>query len=364
MAGRTSPSLGITILVPLLLFLTAALGLAQECRECSLPGFRSGRDSLVKVRFRDLRTLDNCISVRRIIANLYGQETQALRLRFWRNGACADTTVAVEQVASLTVGGLGIGGQPLMIRVLPAREFYCNDDEASPPTRFVEVTAIGGYGGSDTSGRKVGFSSIYGGVEGLVAPFRSFPSDRVTLALGAGLLLERDRMRFPLLADLRWSFLGGMHVQSSQEFRPSECQFRTDEPPIDVPAEGCTELDNGGDHDSSVYYLRRKQTMVDRFRPFLYGEGGFILDGGYTGHGRTPSLNAGDYGEYLLGAGIGMPIFDVGTVSVGYRFLRLNLRTPCPTCVSDTDGEPLYWITNTNLVHSLIVKLGWRLQFH
>jgi hypothetical protein len=50
-------------------------------------------------------------------------------------------------------------------------------------------------------------------------------------------------------------------------------------------------------------------------------------------------------------------------VSLGYRMLRLNLRTPCPSCVSDT-GESLYWVTNTNLGHSLIIKLGWHLQFN
>ena len=111
--------------------------------------------------------------------------------------------------------------------------------------------------------------------------------------------------------------------------------------------------------DSTVYLVREKKMVSDGFRPFLFVEGGIILSAGFDGAGRNPSLNPDEYGEYFLGGGAGLPIADFLTISLAYRYLRLNLRTPCPTCPPELTGNPdNFFIQNTNRAHSVLLKFG------
>jgi hypothetical protein len=330
---------------------------SDDCHECSLPGARNQRDTLMDVNFRDQTILRNIISARRIIANVFGEDRQSLRLKLWRNGRCVDTTVAIDQVTAFSIGNLGIGGQPLVVPVYPSREFYRNATIGDLPTSFLEITALAGYGGSDKSKREIGFSSTYFGAEALVAPFGSFLGDKVSLALGGGLSFEGGRMRIPVQGHLRWTFMGAAHLESAQNFVPNACQFRLPGDPVLTPPQGnFTETPSPGERDSTVYYIREKVVVADRFRPFLFIEGGPVFDGKFDGAGRNPSLNPDEYGEYFAGGGIGTPLFDWGTISLAYRYMRLNLRTPCPACEEK-------FVVNTNRVQSVLLKLGLHFPF-
>jgi hypothetical protein len=131
---------------------------------------------------------------------------------------------------------------------------------------------------------------------------------------------------------------------------PGNCQFMApgdtapDVPDVSMlPAIGAT--------DSTVYCVESRHSVPQAFSPFVYGEAGFVLNGPFDGAGPLPSLNGADYGQYVAGAGIGLPIAGYVIASVGYRYLRLNNRTPCEAC----SGR---FIVNTNTINAVIITLG------
>ncbi len=278
-----------------------------------------------------------------------------MSLRSMRGNVCADTTVPVRSIATFSFGSIGIGGQTLALPVLPAWEFIRDDVSPKTPANFLEITGILGHSGKDESARKIGISELYYGGEALVAPFGKMLGDDVALALGAGAFLENSRLRIPVMAHIRYTFLGSPHIEEHSEYVPNDCAFRLPgQAPLDYPS-GYTEL-TGGERDSTVHLLHEKKLVKESFRPFLFAEGGPIFDTGFEGSGADPSLNPDDYNEYFFGGGVGAPLFDVLTVSLGYRYMRLNLRTPCPACADKM-------ILNTNIVHSILLKLGLRFDW-
>jgi len=326
---------------------------ADECHECPLPGARSQRDSLIDIKLSDQTTIQNAVSIKRVIVKLYGNDEQAVKICYYKGRNLVDTILPISQVVSLAMGSIGLSGQPLEIPVSPAREFYRNSDPKAENGKFLELGAMIGYGGSDTTRRNIGFSSMYYGAQLLYAPFNNLLGDNLALALNLGLLMEGGRMRFPIGGHLRWTFLGGEHVEMSNEFIPSPCQFRlpSDHSVREVP-EGFEEVPARGKLDSTVLYQHERVVVKDKFRPFLYGEGGIILNGSFEGAGKDPSINPEEYGQYFWGLGVGLPVLDRFVISAGYKFLRLNLRTPCPVCPDDL------FIQNTNEVHSAVLNVS------
>lgn len=328
----------------------------DECHECPLPGARTQRDSLIDIRLSDQTTLQNAVSIKRVIMQLYGKDEQAIKICYYRGTMLTDTVIPISQIVSLSMGSIGLSGQPLEIPVNPAREFYRNSAPKATNGRFLEVSAMLGYGGSDTTRRQIGFSSIYYGAQVLYAPFANLLGENVALALNASILFEGGRMRFPLGGHLRWTFMGSEHVEMSNEFIPSACQFRL---PVDqnilAAPEGYEEVPSRGKLDSTVLYQHERVIVRDKFRPFVYAEGGTVLNGSFEGAGKNPSINPDDYGQYFWGAGIGLPVGDLLVLSAGYKYLRLNLRTPCPVCPTTL------FIQNTNVIHSAVLNVGIRL---
>ncbi|MBK9247517.1 MAG: hypothetical protein IPM69_05255 [Ignavibacteria bacterium] len=333
--------------------------LKSKCAECQLPTAHSISDTVMDVQFRDKTLLSNCVSVKREMIEINGSKQQALRLRFLKNSTCSDTIVMAHQVEYISTGSLGLDGNPFTLQVLPAREFLSTLDTNDIPASFVELTGNLGYGGSDESSRSIGFGSMYYGGELLIAPFGTFLGRKFSLALGGGAFLEGGRMRFPAIGHLRYTLLGEAHYETVYEFVPSACQFGTSDGKHIEPGSGYTEVQSPTVTDSSVYFYRKNSIVQDDFRPYLFVEGGVVFNSSFEGNGSKPSINPDDYGQFLLGGGIGLPFATIFTASLGYRYMRLNLRTPCLTCPPAPNGNPdEFYVVNTNSVHSILLKVG------
>jgi hypothetical protein len=338
-------------------------------------------DTEFDVHLRDGTVLRNYRSIVRDL--LPDRKTQAVHLHAWRNGHCTDVLVPVDSVSSIVTGGLGPMSSPFVLSVYPAREFSHGGAADTVSANFVEITALGGYAGQDTSGRAVGFKSFYEGAEALIAPFGTMLGDRMAFAFGGELLFEGGRMRIPAMGQLRYSLVGNANDEPSDksvDYYTDSAEYYNDRPdstlrstvktvgnvkyyenlwqfecpgPLPPPKGGFHEINQTGRKDSSVFLLHEKEQR-GTFRPFVYIEGAYIFNGSFAGAGQNPSINPGDYGQYFFGGGIGTPFGGIFTASLGYRYMRLDLRTPCPTCVNQ-------YIVNANISNSLMLKFGIRL---
>lgn len=328
----------------------------NPCAPCSLPCTPGVNDTLMDAWLQDGRVLHNVRSIRREFVKAFGTNEQAVRLFLSTGSGCRDTLLRVADVMHLEYGGIGALGAPRSIPVLPAREFFrTRSSEIKYPLNFVEITPIMGYGGSDTSSREVGFSSVYGGLEGLIAPFGSFFGQDLSLALGGGFFLEGGRMRFPVMGHLRWTFGGSPQTREVFEYRAGPCQFGCDDTDENFPApgDGFVERISLGPKDSTVIAVQDAEITSGTFRPFLFIEGGTIFDGDFEGAGVEGAINKEDHGPYFYGAGLGTPIGSFLTLSLAYRRMQLHLLTPCETC-------PDKFIVNTNRAHTVLLKIGGR----
>lgn len=244
-------------------------------------------------------------------------------------------------------------GSPLVLPISPARELWKTTSNQIP-INFLEITAFAGYAGTDTSTRKVGFQSLYEGIEVLAAPFGDMLGDKTVLAIGAEALMESSRIRIPVMAQLRYTIWGSQHVVDSATYYPTKCA-------IQCPGASATpnpypsyiEKSSAGRKDSATFFVHEQAIKHSGVQPFIYAEGAYIFNAGFTGAGKDPSLNPEDYGQWFVGAGIGTPFMGSLTASIGYRLMRLNLRTPCEACENK-------FIVNTDMSNSLLAKIGLR----
>ena len=300
--------------------------------------------------------------VRTMIPGRLGAEAlQAIKFKIRTSATvCRDSIVPASRVASITVYSIGIGGQPCAVPIRPLAEYVSTEGARSANIDFVEINGLLGYGGTDTSTRKVGFASLYFGAEAMIAPFGTLLGDRLQLALGVGVISEGGRLRIPAMGQLRYTLFGGSSVVSTLRYVPDTCQFNAVGRPTPSSSQATlTMRDNYGERDSSAYVIQEDKNVYGSFRPYIYVEGGWIFNAGFEGAGATPSVNSDEYAQYLLGVGMGLPITDLINVSLGYRFMRLNLRTPCPVCPPDVTGlDENFFVLNTNTVHSVLLKVG------
>ncbi len=355
---RTEPwFLIVPVLLLCVLVFSGTRAQAQNpCAPCSLPCALSPTDTLMDAWLSNGRVLRNVRSAQREFVNVFGSNEQAIRLFIATGTGCRDTLLRVANILRFEYGGIGALGAPRSIPILPAREYFRTETNVvTPPLNFVEVTPILGYGGSDTSSRNVGFSSVYAGVEGLIAPFDSFFGEDLSLALGGGLMIEDGRTRFPVMAHLRWTFTGSPSVEEVFDYQPSPCQFGCggSGTVATPPEEGFIERISVGEKDSSVIVLHDKQIKQSTFRPFLFVEGGTIFDGSFEGSGTENAINKDDHAPYFYGGGLGTPIGSFLTLSLAYRRMQLHLLTPCETCPDKN-------VLNTNRTHSILLKIGGR----
>lgn len=345
----------------LLILLSTGLNSQQKsttyCRPCQPPCLQDDRDSVMDVFMGDESVIRGVSSAVREIISQYGVFEQGIRLYYYKNNICRDTLVLLSSIKQFEIAGIGGTKVPLAVHIRPVREFFQTKKMDNLPNSFLEITGNLGYGGKDTSTRKIGFNSLHYGAEVLIAPLGSLLGENIAIAVGGGLFSENSRLRFPVMGHIRWTFLGTRSISDSLYFKPGPCRFQCSESDImDEPGKEYTERMISGSKDSSAYLIREKYVRSSDFRPFFFAEGGFIFDSKFDGSGKDPSENPSDYGEYFFGGGVGTPLFNWLTVSLGYRYMRLIVRTPCPKC---TDR----WVVNTNNVHSIMLKAGFRLEW-
>jgi hypothetical protein len=306
------------------------------------------------VHLSDGHVLQNYRSIVRDFVPGSKGEDQAVHLYGWRDGNCTDTLLPITAVSSISTGGLGSMGSPLSLSIYPAREFS-HVSSGAIPANVIEITALAGYAGTDTSSRNIGFKSFYEGVEVLAAPFGTMLGEKWALAIGGEFLFEGGRMRIPAMGELRYTFLGNETMVDAVHYTDSCAIGCFGSAPLPLPDSSFHQVSTSTRSDSSSFLLRDRTVARSSFRPFIYAEGSYIFNGSFTGAGQNPSINPEDYGQYFFGAGVGTPFLSHFTVSLGYRYMRLNLRTPCPTCVDQ-------FILNTNVSNSIILKIGIRLS--
>lgn len=360
-SGGSAPCGGFLPLLLSLFLLLSVTGAAQTgspCAPCALPCAPGATDTLMDAYLTDGRVLQNVRSARREMVRIFGGYEQGLRLYFPVGSGCRDTLLRIADVARLEYGGVGATGAPRSVRIYPAREFFRSDSYVPrSPLSFLEVTPFIGYGGSDTSSRAIGFNSVYGGLEFLLAPFGSFFGEDLALAFGGGVLSEGGRLRFPLMGHLRWTFAASPKVRQTADYGPSPCRFGCGgEAPAPAPSGDYFERNSPERKDSTVILVRDMNVTERTFRPFLFVEGGTTLDGDFEGAGTDQAVNRDDHAPYFFGGGVGTPIGKHITLSLGYRRMQLHLLTPCEGCEERT-------IVNTNRTHSLLLKVGGRIAW-
>lgn len=354
-----------------------ALAQTNECTECPLPKAPGQTVNYADILMRNGEVIYNVISIKRISIQKFGTDQQALSVKMLRDTKCSDTTLLLSDIDRLQIKSLGPGGGTLATPIYPAREFYLNKEVERLPASFLEFTPLVMISGSAESKRNVNFSNPIIGAELLVAPFGRMLGEKLALALGGGAFIEGSRLRVPLSVQLRLSLIGAPEEIYETEILPSPCKFRQRdpnrtteiafEPAAPVPVgNGYEELVSTEVRDSSVFYIKKRTQRRSEWRPFLFIEGGPILNGGFEGQGKNPSVNPDDYGQYLFGAGVGTPLPWVPwlTASLAWRYNRMNVRTPCPSCNPDISGNPdLYYFQNTNESHSVVLKIGMRFEW-
>jgi hypothetical protein len=332
----------------------------EDCGPCGIPCGRL-QDEYFSVRLKGGRTdpgrrFTGMVRDSTVIA---GESVQAYRL-FWRDAdGCKDTVVQATHVDALVMGATLGKVPPMYVAVLPVREYQLRRDPTVKASWF-EVGPYVGYAGSDESTespQKIGINTLYFGADVMVSPFGTMLGEKLTLGLGAGLLSEGGRLRVPGVAQLRYTFTS-TEVRTAIRYDPGPCQFQcqNDSAIVATVPAGFEPRPGPDSVDPSVVLLRERIAYRDTTAPYLFVEGGWIFDTGFEGSGAEPSVNPEDHAQYLLGGGGGLPILPFLHVQLAYRFMRLNLRTPCENC------NDVYQV-NTNLVHSVLLRVVYHMDW-
>ncbi len=330
---------------------------ADTCQTCPIPCARVG-DTEFRVEdvSGEVITRRVFVSAQRDTALSNGRLRQALRLRYRDGAVCRDTSIAIADIGALQLG-LTLGKvPPVRVPVLPLREYERQQREAVESS-WLEVGPMVAYAGADESDTpQIGFDDVFYGGEMLVAPFGNLLGEHLSLALGGSAFSEGGRWRVGPMGHLRFSFASWTSSRRST-FVPNACTFSCESAADTVtPGEEFEQLYDLQRYDPSAYVAHSSVNERDAFRPYLFVEGGLLYDTDFEGAGREPAVNPDDYGEWFAGLGVGVPLWEVISTSVQYRYARLNLRTPCPDC------EDLYRV-NTNNVHSIMLRIAYRMEW-
>lgn len=338
----------------------SALAKADSCQPCPIPCARP-QDKSFSVRLTGGRTDPGrqFIGVARDTTIVASETVQSLRLFYLDGGVCRDTSIQIDHVDAFVMGVTLGKVPPLYVPVKPVREFV-KSAEPKADLNYLEAGGFLAYAGRDESAEtptQIGINNFYYGASLLVAPFGNLMGDNISLGLGTSALFEGGRLRIPALGHLRYTF-ATTRVENNVRYLPSNCQFRCDGSENEsIKLDSSYQQRPGPDEvDSSAVMVMERVVVRDSLAPFLYAEGGLIFDGAFEGAGAEPSVNPEEYSQYLLGAGAGIPIFPALYVSLGYRLMRLNLRTPCVNC------ENVFQV-NTNLVHSLLLRVALHIDW-
>ena len=336
----------------------AVLAQYDTCSPCPIPCART-QDDFFSLRLKGGRTdpPHRFIGITRDTTVVAGESVQGYRLFWVDDSGCRDTVVQAAHAEALVMG-ITLGKVPPMyVPVLPVRE-YAMVKEPTANYSWAEIGAFLAYAGSDESEERpeqIGIDNLYFGADVMVAPFGDLLGEHLSLGLGVGITSEGGRLRVPALAQLRYTFTS-TSIKTAVRYEPDHCQFMCPGETADsvVVPDGYEQRPGPDSVDPSVVLLRERIAERDAFAPYLFLEGGWIFDTGFEGSGADPSENPEDYAQYLGGIGGGLPITDAIHVQLAYRFMRLNLRTPCENC-------PDLWQVNTNLVHSALLRVAYHI---
>ncbi len=347
------------MIVVSMLIVTRAAAQIDTCGSCDFPCKRTPEE-VFTLRLTGGRP-DPMRTYTRVVRDTVwrgGEFLQAYRFSGIADGVCYDTTLIATHVANLVVGKTLGKVPPLYIPIAPVTEYQVLRE---PPVKnsFFEVGPWIGYVGADSSSApKIGIPDVTYGVEALYAPFGSLLGEKLALAFGGGLFFEDGRMRLPVMGHLRYSFITPSRKESIR-YIPDACRFDcgvvTGLDTI-APPDGAARRDGPDSVDRSAILLR--QTVIDYpdHAPYVFIEGGPIFNGPFEGSGARPSVNPDEYSQYQIGAGGGIPIASWMHAQLAYRFMRVNLRTPCESCSE-------VFQVNTNSVHSVMLRImiawGW-----
>lgn len=310
----------------------------SECYPCQLPRHPESRvlpeDQTLTITFKnEVPPLYGLTSLKRETISMYGRLIQGIRVYRFIDKICVDTVIKLDDVNEIRSSGIGTGGQTLILPVLPAREFYQDEDISKIKTKSLELSFSTNFLGSDNSTDKIGFSSPIPQLSILANPFGSLLNNKFKILLSCGLLVEDGRVRFPLGSQLRWTIFGDEYEEEFYDYYPSECKFGImGEVPIAPEDEELIEVPSLLKQDSTVYFTRQTRVIRDEYRPFLLAELGSLLNGNFTGSGSSPSINPEEYGQYYYKVGLGLPLFEIVNFSLSYKYQIFNLRTPCLAC--------------------------------
>lgn len=335
----------------------AIVRLNDTCGTCVFPCVRAG-DGTFSLRMTGGRA-DPSFTFTHVIRDtvrIGAELIQAFRFSSFDGKVCHDTVIQASHAETLVMG-LTLGKTPPLYLPINLVAEYVVVSEPHVSTSFIEIGTTFGYAGSDKSiTPQIGFSSVYYGAEALVAPFGTMLGTNLSLALGGGIMIEGGRLRIPTIGHLRYSF-EGVEIKQSARYVPNACTFSC-EPSNDTiePPTGATRRPGPDSVDRSAILVRETIAVRGDQAPYLFVEGGPVFNGMFEGAGPEPSINPGDYGQWVVGGGAGIPITSWLHAQLAYRFARLNLRTPCIDCGNVNQ-------VNTNEVHSVLLRValhwGW-----
>ena len=349
------------VLVLLMIISVPSFGQFEEpCGPCDIPCSRS-EDQYFNIRLKGGRQdpPQRFVSIIRDSTVIAGESVQAFRL-FWRDSSgCNDTVVQASHVDALVMGVTLGKVPPLYVPVLPVREYQLTQEPHVKASWF-EIGPFVAYAGEDKSEARpeqIGIPTVYYGADFMVNPFGDMLGEHLSLGLGAGALFEGGRLRIPAVGQLRYTFTS-TERKTGIRYDPSPCQFdclNGEGEPVRVDS-AYVKRPGPDSVDPTVVLLRENLAFRDTTAPYLFLEGGWIFDGGFEGSGADPSVNPDEYAQYLLGAGGGYPILPFLHVQLAYRYMRLNVRTPCENC------NELFQV-NTNLVHSALLRVVYHIDW-
>jgi hypothetical protein len=185
--------------------------------------------------------------------------------------------------------------------------------------------------------------------------------NRWSFGLQAAASSDGSRWRFPLGVHLRYWFAPQGELVQIARYRPDSCTFNASTPFVasDDYRERYLPYQR---LDSSTAYVADYIEQRSGWQPFVFVEGGGMLNSGFSGAGRSPSLNPEEHNQWFAGGGIGTTAWHWLALSIAYRYQRLNVRTPCAFC-PPTPDQPDNYVVNTAHVHSVILKLGIHVRF-
>lgn len=338
---------------------TVAQAGLDTCGACRFPCKRTDAETFtLRMRGGRVDPVHAFTSVVRDTMHVGSTVVQALRLYRHTGDTCLDTLVVCHDVANVVLGRTLGKVPPLYVPINPVPEFQITRIP-SRPTSFFEVGAWAAYAGADSSAQpRIGFENIMYGAEALIAPFGSLLGEKLSLAVGGGGLLEAGRLRVPILAQLRYTFATPT-MREAVHYVPGPCTFDCGQPhaALALPADpDMVRLPGPETVDSTAALLRTTEVVVPTHAPYLFVEGAYVFNGNFDGRGPEPSVNPDEYGQYLFGAGVGIPVVWRLHAQLAYRYARLNLRTPCENCNE-------LFLVNTNSIHAVMLRVmlhwGW-----